>query len=79
MLLLGSPVSFEQGEFCSARASGSGKSTAFAYSRRAGIPLLGKGILHQGEDLFAYNDNQLPILRRRRFGFVFQAYNLVQN
>ena len=25
-----------------------------------------------------YNDNQLSILRRRRFGFVFQAYNLVQ-
>ena len=25
-----------------------------------------------------YNDNQLSILRRRRFGFVFQSYNLVQ-
>ena len=24
-----------------------------------------------------YSDNQLSILRRRRFGFVFQAYNLV--
>jgi putative ABC transport system ATP-binding protein len=35
-------------------------------------------VYYQGEDLFAYNDNQLSILRRRRFGFVFQAYNLVQ-
>ena len=25
-----------------------------------------------------YRDNQLSVLRRRRFGFVFQAYNLVQ-
>ena len=28
--------------------------------------------------LSGYNDHQLSILRRRRFGFVFQAYNLVQ-
>ena len=32
----------------------------------------------QNADLFAYNDNQLSVLRRRRFGFVFQAYNLVR-
>ena len=35
-------------------------------------------MFYQNEDLYAYNDNQLSILRRRRFGFVFQAYNLVQ-
>ena len=28
--------------------------------------------------LFSYNDNQLSVLRRRRFGFVFQSYNLVR-
>ncbi|MER8244994.1 ATP-binding cassette domain-containing protein, partial [Acinetobacter baumannii] len=28
--------------------------------------------------LYDYKDNQLSVLRRRRFGFVFQSYNLVR-
>ena len=28
--------------------------------------------------MYQYNDNQLSVLRRRRFGFVFQSYNLVK-
>ncbi len=37
------------------------------------------GYVTYGEKrLSDYNDNQLSILRRRRFGFVFQSYNLVQ-
>ena len=35
-------------------------------------------VFYQQEDLFNYSDDQLSVLRRRRFGFVFQAYNLVQ-
>ena len=35
-------------------------------------------VIYNGENLGKYNDNQLSILRRRRFGFVFQSYNLVQ-
>ena len=35
-------------------------------------------MIYQDNNLFQYNDNQLSVLRRRRFGFVFQAYNLVR-
>ena len=35
-------------------------------------------VIYQGKNLFSYNDNQLSVLRRRRFGFVFQSYNLVR-
>lgn len=34
-------------------------------------------VLYNDAKLGNYSDNQLSILRRRRFGFVFQAYNLV--
>ena len=68
---------FEQGEFCAITGpSGSGKSTLLHVLGGLEYPTSGK-VHYQGEDLFAYNDNQLSILRRRRFGFVFQAYNLV--
>ena len=69
---------FAQGEICAVRGpSGSGKSTLLHILGGLEYPTSGK-VFYRGEDLFAYNDNQLSILRRRRFGFVFQAYNLVQ-
>ena len=69
---------FESGEICAVRGpSGSGKSTLLHILGGLEYPTSGK-VFYRGEDLFAYNDNQLSILRRRRFGFVFQAYNLVQ-
>jgi putative ABC transport system ATP-binding protein len=71
-------VGFEQGEVCAVRGpSGSGKSTLLHILGGLEYPTSGN-VLYQNEDLFSYNDNQLSILRRRRFGFVFQAYNLVQ-
>ncbi len=71
-------LSFAQGEFCAVTGpSGSGKSTLLHVLGGLEFPTAGK-VRYKGEDLFAYNDNQLSILRRRRFGFVFQAYNLVQ-
>lgn len=71
-------VGFEQGEVCAVRGpSGSGKSTLLHILGGLEYPTSGN-VLYQSEDLFSYNDNQLSILRRRRFGFVFQAYNLVQ-
>ena len=69
---------FAQGEICAVRGpSGSGKSTLLHILGGLEYPTAGK-VFYRGADLFAYNDNQLSILRRRRFGFVFQAYNLVQ-
>lgn len=71
-------VSFEQGEFCAITGpSGSGKSTMLHVLGGLEYPTSGI-VRYKGENLFGYNDNQLSILRRRRFGFVFQAYNLVQ-
>ncbi len=71
-------LSFEQGEFCAVTGpSGSGKSTLLHVLSSLENPTSGS-VFYEGKELFSYNDNQLSILRRRRFGFVFQAYNLVQ-
>ena len=71
-------VSFEQGEFCAITGpSGSGKSTFLHVLSSLENPTNGN-VYYGGKSLSSYNDNQLSILRRRRFGFVFQAYNLVQ-
>lgn len=71
-------VSFEQGEFCAITGpSGSGKSTFI--HMLSSLENATSGYVTYGEKkLSDYNDNQLSILRRRRFGFVFQSYNLVQ-
>ena len=70
-------IAFEQGEFCAITGpSGSGKSTFLHVLSSLENPT--SGFVTYGEKkLSDYNDNQLSILRRRRFGFVFQAYNLV--
>ena len=71
-------ISFEQGEFVAVTGpSGSGKSTLLHNLSSLEKPTGGE-IIYNGESLKKYNDNQLSILRRRRFGFVFQSYNLVQ-
>ena len=71
-------TSFEAGEFCAVTGpSGSGKSTLLHVLGGLEYPTKGE-VFYQDENLYKYNDDQLSILRRRRFGFVFQAYNLVQ-
>ena len=71
-------LTFEQGEFTAITGpSGSGKSTLLHVLSSLENPTSGE-VIYNGESLKKYNDNQLSILRRRRFGFVFQAYNLVQ-
>ena len=57
--------------------SGSGKSTLLHLLSGLDKPTKGK-VCYQENDLYRYNDNQLSVLRRRRFGFVFQSYNLVK-
>ena len=74
----GVSLAFEQGEFVAVTgASGSGKSTLLHNLSSLENPTSGE-VFYNGESLKKYNDNQLSVLRRRRFGFVFQAYNLVQ-
>ena len=71
-------ICFEQGEFCAITGpSGSGKSTLLHVLSSLENPTSGD-VIYNGKKLSGYNDNQLSVLRRRRFGVVFQAYNLVQ-
>lgn len=71
-------VAFKQGEFCAITGpSGSGKSTFLHMLSSLEYPTSGY-VTYADKKLSDYNDNQLSILRRRRFGFVFQSYNLVQ-
>ena len=70
-------LAFQKGEFCAITgASGSGKSTLIHLLSSLDVPASGE-VIYGDQKLSQYNDNQLSILRRRRFGFVFQAYNLV--
>lgn len=70
-------VAFEQCEFCAITGpSGSGKSTFLHMLSSLEYPTSGY-VTYGKKKLSDYTDNQLSILRRRRFGFVFQAYNLV--
>lgn len=71
-------VSFEQGTFTAITGpSGSGKSTMLHLLSGLDAPSQGK-VFYQEKSLYDYKDNQLSVLRRRRFGFVFQSYNLVK-
>ncbi len=57
--------------------SGSGKSTLLHLLSGLDKPTRG-GVFYRDKELSRYSDNQLSVLRRRRFGFVFQSYNLVK-
>ena len=70
-------ISFEQGEFCAVTGpSGSGKST-FLHILSSLENATSGYVIYGEKRLSDYSDNQLSILRRRRFGFVFQSYNLL--
>jgi putative ABC transport system ATP-binding protein len=75
--LNGVTVSIEQGEMLSIiGASGSGKSTLLNVLGCLDRPTSGSYRL-DGTDVSRLNDNRLAELRNKRFGFVFQDFNLL--
>ena len=71
-------LSLGQGSFTAITGpSGSGKSTLLHLLSGLDRPT-GGDVIYQAKKLYDYRDNQLSVLRRRRFGFVFQSYNLVK-
>jgi putative ABC transport system ATP-binding protein len=56
--------------------SGSGKSTLLSMLGAIETPTSGK-ILLEGVDYTSLDDDHRTLLRRRRIGFIFQAYNLM--
>lgn len=56
--------------------SGSGKSTLLHMLGGLDRPTEGT-VYVNGKDIFALSDEELTIFRRRKIGFVFQAFNLV--
>ncbi len=70
-------ISVEEGEFIAiVGTSGSGKSTLLHLMGGLDRPTAGTVVI-EGKDIFRMNDEELAIFRRRKIGFVFQAYNLV--
>ncbi len=67
----------ESGEFVAiVGTSGSGKSTLLHMLGGLDRPTSGS-VAVDGQDIFSLKDEVLTIFRRRKIGFVFQAYNLV--
>lgn len=56
--------------------SGSGKSTLLHLLGGLDYPTSGE-VFVDGENIAAFNENNLAVIRRRKIGFVFQAFNLV--
>ena len=73
----GVDLQVENGEFVAiVGTSGSGKSTLLHILGGLDRPT-GGSVLVDGKDIFSLKDEELTIFRRRKIGFVFQAYNLV--
>ncbi|MDD7403527.1 MAG: ABC transporter ATP-binding protein [Butyribacter sp.] len=73
----GISFSVEQGEFLAIIGpSGSGKSTLLHILGAVDVPTSGK-VYMEGKDVFAQNEEELAIFRRRQVGLVYQFYNLI--
>ncbi|MDE5909725.1 MAG: ABC transporter ATP-binding protein [Lachnospiraceae bacterium] len=70
--------SMEKGEFTAVVGeSGSGKSTLLHLVGGLDFPTKGKVFL-DSMDLFALNEKERTIFRRRNIGFIFQAFHLIE-
>jgi putative ABC transport system ATP-binding protein len=75
--LNGVNLTVEKGEFLAVvGTSGSGKSTLLHMLGGLDRPT-GGNVIVDGKDIFTLKEEALTIFRRRKIGFVFQAYNLV--
>jgi putative ABC transport system ATP-binding protein len=75
--LRGIDLLVERGRFVAVMGpSGSGKSTLLHLIGGLDTPTAGS-VWVGGEDLGALDDDRLTLLRRRRIGFIFQAFNLL--
>ena len=73
----GVDLTVEKGEFVAVvGTSGSGKSTLLHMLGGLDRPTAGT-VTVDGRNIFALSDEALTVFRRRKIGFVFQAYNLV--
>lgn len=70
-------LTVEQGETLAiVGASGSGKSTLLHIMGGVDTPTSGKVVV-DGKEITLLNDEQMSVFRRRKIGFVFQAYHLI--
>ena len=69
--------SVQKGEFLAIIGpSGSGKSTLLHVLGGVDVPTSGK-VFMEGTDVYAQNESQLAIFRRRQVGLIYQFYNLI--
>lgn len=72
-------IQIKQGEFVAIIGkSGSGKSTLLHMLGGLDIPTKGNVVL-SGKDMYQMNEDKLAVFRRRKIGFIFQAFNLVSS
>lgn len=70
-------LSVHQGEFVAiVGASGSGKSSLLHLLGGVDQPTSGQ-VLIDGIELYTKSEKELALIRRRKIGFIFQAYNLI--
>lgn len=69
--------SVSKGEFLAIIGpSGSGKSTLLHVLGGVDVPTSGK-VFMEGTDVYAQNESQLAVFRRRQVGLIYQFYNLI--
>ena len=70
-------IQIQRGEFGAiVGKSGSGKSTLLHLLGGLDYPTAGE-VWVEGDNIADFNEEQLAVFRRRKIGFVFQAYNLI--